>query len=127
LREQQRLMAVVVGVTEHLSPCRRCAADEGSFSNLGGPTQVAEGSCRAQPHIRWRPLYGTSGLQLDRAVHRLLHCSVCKFLNAKPMPKGALGSGVGKVALRSPLGAVDRNHASGFHFPPPWEHNTATA
>ena len=85
LREQQRLMAVVVGVTEHLSPCRRRAAEEGSFSNLGGPTQVAESSCRAQPHIRWRPLYGTSGLQLDRAVHRLLHCSVCKFLKAKPM------------------------------------------
>src|SRR6266849_10183102 len=62
--EQQRLMAVVVGVTEHLSPCRRRAADEDSFSNLGGPTQVAESSCRAQPHIRWRPLYGISGLQL---------------------------------------------------------------
>ena len=29
LREQQRLMAVVVGVTEHLSPCGRRAADEG--------------------------------------------------------------------------------------------------
>jgi hypothetical protein len=42
-------------------------------------------------------------------------------LRPKPMPKGALGSGVGKVALRSPLGSVDRNHASGFHFPPPVE------
>src|SRR5260370_12622066 len=29
LREQQRLMAVVVGVTKHLLPCRRRAADEG--------------------------------------------------------------------------------------------------
>src|SRR6266436_32407 len=29
LREQQRLMAVVVGVTEHISPCGRRAADEG--------------------------------------------------------------------------------------------------
>src|SRR6267142_5286432 len=54
-------MAVVVGVTVHLSPCRRCAADEGSFSNLGGPTQVAESSCRAQPHIR----------VLGRRYHRL--------------------------------------------------------
>src|ERR1700730_13621972 len=54
-------MAVVVGVTEHLSPCRRRAADEGSFSNLGGPTQVAESSCRAQPHIR----------VLGRRYHRL--------------------------------------------------------
>src|SRR6266478_1044808 len=45
-------MSVVVGVTEHLLPCGRCAADEGSSSNLGGSTQVAESSCRAQPHIR---------------------------------------------------------------------------
>src|ERR1700730_7103048 len=65
LREQQRLMAVVVGVTEHLSPCRRRAADKGSFSNLGGPTQVAESSCRAQSHIR----------VLGRRYHRLGYTS----------------------------------------------------
>src|SRR6202162_5580381 len=64
LYEQQRLMAVVVGVTKHLLPCRRRAADEGKRHETRSALRRSSQSARQ----RYRPRATGSWQAIRQAI-----------------------------------------------------------